>query len=213
MAGCFHYLSRNEAAYQRVCTEVRRTFPSLDQIRTGPDMTSCIFLRACIDEALRMSPPVGGALWREVCKGGAMINGRMIPEGYDVGVGIYAIQHNPVYYPEPFQYKPERWIKGGDFTEESIGAARSAFSAFSIGPVGCLGKNLAYLELLLTMARVLWAADFKYVTEAAAAVSSKSLEMSYLKKYKHHYENEYLLRDRFTSWKDGPVLSFRIRKA
>lgn len=207
MAGCFYYLSRNPEAYKEVCAEVRHAFSLADEIRTGPKLTSCVYLRACIDEALRMSPPVGGALWREVCKGGVNINGQTIPHGYDVGVPIYAIQHNPAYYPDPFRYTPERWIVGESVTQDSVELARSAFSAFSIGPVGCVGKNLAYLELMVTMARVVWTLDIKDVTDATLNIPGEK----YLSKYEDHAKNEYRLRDRFTSWKDGPMLSFRVR--
>ena len=55
-----------------------------------------------------MSPPVDGASWRETCQGGLNVDGRLIPQRYDVGVGIYAIQHNPAYYPDPMTYKPKR---------------------------------------------------------------------------------------------------------
>ena len=208
MAGCFYYLGRSPDAYTKVCAEVRRIFTSPDEIRNGPKLTSCIYLRACIEESLRMSPPVGGALWREVCKGGAKIDGQIIPKGYDVGVGIYAIQHNPLYYPDPFNYKPERWIVGGSTSKESVDLARSAFSAFSIGPVGCVGKNLAYLELMLTMARVMWTLDIKNM----AKDDMEAPKEKYLRNYKDHCESEYWLRDRFTSWKDGPMLSFRVRQ-
>ena len=208
MAGCFYYLSRNSEAYTKACAEVRQTFSSREEIRTGQKLTSCIYLRACIDESLRMSPPVGGALWREVCEGGVSINGRKIPQGYDVGVGIYSIQHNPAYYPDPFKYMPERWIVGGNTSQESVDIARSAFSAFSIGPVGCVGKNLAYLELMVTMARVVWTLDIKDATGNKFEVPKER----YLSKYREHSRVEYRLRDRFTSWKDGPMLSFRVRQ-
>ena len=208
MAGVFYYLSRNPIAYKKACEEVRHTFSSLSEIRMGQKMATCVYLRACIDESLRMSPPVGGALWREVCKGGVKLGDKTIPQGYDVGVGIYAIHHNPLYYPNPFSYHPERWINGDSTTAESVELARSAFSAFSIGPVGCVGKNLAYLELMVTMARVLWALDIKDMTDT----THRTPEESYLRKYKDHSENEYRLRDRFTSWKNGPMLSFRARE-
>ncbi|MCJ1250608.1 hypothetical protein MMC30_007836 [Trapelia coarctata] len=208
MAGCFFYLSRHPGACAKVSAEVRRAFPSADDIRTGQTLTSCVYLRACIDESLRMSPPVGGALWREACAGGVNINGRMIPKGYDVGVGIYAIQHNPVYYPDPFRYNPERWVVSETNTKESVDLARSAFSAFSMGPVGCVGKNLAYMELMVTMARVLWTVDMKDMTATEPAVP----KAKYLSGYKDHFASEYLLRDRFTSWKDGPMVSFRVRQ-
>ena len=208
MAACFYYLSRHPDAYKKVCEEVRETFHSSDKIRMGPTLNSCTYLRACIDESLRMSPPVGGALWREVCQGGVKINGHVIPEGYDVGVGIYAIQHNSAYYPDPFRYLPERWIQGSGFDHETIELARSAFSAFSTGPVGCLGKNLSYQEMMLSLTKVAWSLDIKY--EDAARPGSQ--EASYLAKYPDHAKYEYRLRDRFTSWKDTLELCFQARQ-
>ena len=86
MAAVFYYLGRHLEAYSKVCHEVRSTFSSPDEVRTGEKLTSCRYLRACIDESMRMSPPVGGALWCEVCAGGITIQGRYIPKGYDVGI-------------------------------------------------------------------------------------------------------------------------------
>ena len=206
MAGCFYYLARHAEARAKVTTEVRAAFSTADEIRLGNKLTSCVYLRACVDESLRMSPPVGGALWREVCEGGLNIHGNMIPRGYDVGIGIYAIQHNPAYYPDPFTYRPERWIVGEKTTQEEVVRAKDAFSAFSIGPVGCVGKNLAYAELMLTMARVLYALDIKPAAETVPEAPPKS----YLKGYPLHTKHEYRLRDRFTSWKDGPMVAFRV---
>lgn len=208
MAGCFFYLSRHPDAYKKVCEEVRATFASSDEIHMGSALNSCTYLRACIDESLRMSPPVGGALWREVCQGGVNIDGHTIPEGYDVGVGIYAIQHNPAYYPDPFRYLPERWIRDSGRDSEAVELARSAFSAFSIGPVGCLGKNLSYLEMMLSLAKVAWSLDIKH----EVAARPKAQEASYLAKYPDHAKYEYRLRDRFTSWKAALEISFQARQ-
>ena len=205
MAGCFYYLARHEEARAKVCAEVRNTFSNADEIRIGNTLSSCVYLRACIDESLRMSPPVGGALWREVCEGGLNIHGNVIPKGMDVGIGIYAIQHNPAYYPDPFTYRPERWIVSEQNTKEQVACAKENFQAFSIGPVGCVGKNLAYTELMLTMARVVYALDIKPADEARPEDPPKS----YLKGYPLHTKHEYRLRDRFTSWKEGPMVSFK----
>jgi len=73
MAGCFFYLSHHEHAYEKARNEVRSAFTSARDIKSGHTLNSCVFLRACIEESLRMSPPVGGALWREVENGGLYI--------------------------------------------------------------------------------------------------------------------------------------------
>ncbi|TVY93749.1 Cytochrome P450 monooxygenase [Lachnellula willkommii] len=209
MAGCFFYLSRHRHAYERARDEVRTVFASPEDIKSGPALNSCIFLRACIEESLRMSPPVGGALWREVEAGGVTIGKELIPKGCDVGVGIYAIQHDEKYFPEPYTYSPERWIVSDDNPAEAVARAKSAFSAFSIGPVGCLGKNLAYMELTVTMAAVLWDLDFR--SSGGELVGKDNANEKYLRSYPNHSSKEYHLRDRFTSWKDGPMLEFKRR--
>ncbi|TGO56381.1 hypothetical protein BOTNAR_0224g00130 [Botryotinia narcissicola] len=88
------YLSRYPRCYEKVTTEIRSTFSSPSEIHSGPKITSLKYLRACIEEALRMSPPLGSALWREVRPGGIIIDGEFIPAGYDIGCAVYAVQHN-----------------------------------------------------------------------------------------------------------------------
>jgi len=211
MAGVFYYMGRHPETYKKMCEEVRSTFSSADEIRTGEKLTSCKYLRSCIDESMRMSPPVGGALWREVCAGGVNIQGQHVPKGYDVGIPIYAIHHNPEYYPDPYTFKPERWLPGGEMqnSQESVDLAKRAFQAFSIGPVGCVGKNLAYMELTVTMARVAFALEMKPLSETQVEPPKEK----YLEGFDKHSSFEYRLRDRFTSWKDGPMLSFRLHQS
>ncbi|KAI8944009.1 cytochrome P450 [Xylaria longipes] len=111
MAAVSYYLSGSPRCYQRVAEEVRRTFTSVDEIHLGHKLNSCVFLRACIDEAMRLTPPGGSSLWREVERGESIIGDDFIPEGCEVGVGVYAIHHHPDYWKDPFSYRPERWLK------------------------------------------------------------------------------------------------------
>ncbi|KAF9873690.1 hypothetical protein CkaCkLH20_08800 [Colletotrichum karsti] len=121
LAATLFYLSGKPKAYAKLCHEIRSTFESDDDIRLGAKLTSCTYLRACIDEALRMSPPVGGALWREIRPGGMTIGSLVLPEGIDVGTGIYSLHHHEDYFESPFNYKPERWLVGEDgSTKESV---------------------------------------------------------------------------------------------
>ena len=70
---------------------------------------------------MRLAPPAPGALWREVCMGGAVVDGQQIPAGLDVGVCQYAICRNPDLFPEPYMFKPERHLRreGSPFSAQA----------------------------------------------------------------------------------------------
>jgi cytochrome P450 len=207
MSGTFFYLAHNPAAMERLCKEIRETFSDVEEIVTGPKLSGCSFLRACIDETLRMTPPVAGVLPRQVLSGGMEIDGKHIPAGVDVGVPIYAIQHNPEYYPRPFDYLPERWLSdpSANPLHSRLADAQSAFNPFSIGPRGCIGKGLAYVELTVTIARVLYLYDFRLAPGTTLGAGSKDMELG------RNRETEYQTKDVFASKKDGPMLQFRAR--
>ena len=63
ISSTFFYLTRNLEAYQKVTEEIRTTFASFDSIIRGPALTSCVYLRACLQEAMRMSPSAPGATY------------------------------------------------------------------------------------------------------------------------------------------------------
>lgn len=184
LAALFFYLSRNPEAYRRVVSEVRDAFNSPGEIQMGATLNGCTYLRACIDEALRLCPPAGSALWRQVLKGGIRVDGHFIPEGYDVGTGLFAVHHNPAHFPDPARFIPER------FTDQNV--SNPAFAPFSVGPRSCIGKSLALTELVLTMAHVLFAFDFEKADEDDTA-------------------DVFVTRDHITAVKDGPHLRFKAR--
>ncbi|EFX03415.1 benzoate 4-monooxygenase cytochrome p450 [Grosmannia clavigera kw1407] len=204
MAATLFYLTRNTMVLARVTREVRSVFSTVEDIRQGSQLTGCTYLRACIDEAMRLSPSVGGLLPREVLAGGIQIGTDLIPEGTVIGTPHYAIHHNTEYFPEPFSYLPERWAKVS--TEEEVSRAQSAFCPFSIGPRGCIGKGLAYVEMTTALARVL----FLYDMQRAVGIVDPG-EGNPHAAWGRHRPEEFQLVDTFTSLKNGPMIEFRAR--
>ncbi|KAF5864593.1 hypothetical protein ETB97_007151 [Aspergillus alliaceus] len=204
IASTFFYLCHYPDRYEKVKEEVRAAFPHADNVALGPSLNNCVYLRACIDESLRMSPPASSSLWREVLDEGVAIDGHVIPRGADVGTCIYAIHHNADYYPQPYKYRPERWL---DPVPENVQLARSAFNPFSIGPRSCLGKGLALTELMLTMAYMLSKYDFRSAPGAGEKVGGGSMTMG----SGRQREREYQLYDHVTAAKNGPIVQVRVR--
>lgn len=207
MAGTFFYLAHNTAALQRLISEIRASFDDVEEIVTGPRLSSCTYLRACIDETMRLTPPVAGALPRKVLPGGLTIDGHYIPAGMDVGVPHYTIHHNSSYFPRPFDYLPERWLSDASANpfHDKLTDAHAAFCPFSIGPRGCIGKGLAYVELTVTIARVLYMYDLRLAPGMTLGEGRADLEVGRTR------PSEYQIEDRFASMKDGPMLQFRAR--
>ncbi|PHH75925.1 hypothetical protein CDD82_4216 [Ophiocordyceps australis] len=211
MAATLFYLVRCPQALGKVTREIRSKFSNVEDIIHGPALGSCTYLRACIDEAMRLSPSVGGALPREVLAGGAVIDGHRVPAGTVVGTPHYALHHNENYYPVPFGYAPERWLVGETnaltgkvTTQNELTTAQSAFCPFSVGPRGCIGKGLAYVEMTTALARTL----FLYDIRKAVGVMDPSEGRPELE-WGRHREGEFQLVDTFTSAKKGPVIEFR----
>ncbi|KAF1967614.1 cytochrome P450 [Bimuria novae-zelandiae CBS 107.79] len=208
MAATFFYLAHNPATLQKLCQEIRTSFSDVEEIVSGPTLGGCAYLRACIDESMRMTPPVAGALPRQVLPGGINIDGHFIPAGVDVGVPHYAVHHNAEYFPRPFDYIPERWLSdpAANPCHNKLSDAHAAFCPFSIGPRGCIGKGLAYVELTVTIARVLFLFDLRQTPGSTLGAGSKDLEIGRTR------ATEYQIEDRFASMKDGPMLQFRPRE-
>jgi cytochrome P450 len=213
------YLTRYPDAYGRAAAEARAAFRSGGDVRLGPALNSCEYLRACINEAMRMSPPVGSALWRMVLPGGLNIGDRYVPGGCELGTGIYSIHHSDRYYRDPFVYRPERWLAKKQ-QQRSDGAAsatspeeaelelegvRAAFNPFSLGMRGCIGKSLAMNELMLALASLLVRCD----VQTTHCNDARLGEGSSGNVFGRHRVFEYQVKDWLIAHRNGPMVKAR----
>ena len=74
---------------------------------------------------------------------------------------IYAIHHNPAYFPSPGSFLPERWIPGQMLSPEQAALANRAFNPFLLGQRNCSGQNMAIWQIYVTIARVIYSLDFR----------------------------------------------------
>ncbi|TGO18192.1 hypothetical protein BPAE_0391g00040 [Botrytis paeoniae] len=208
LSALLFYLSRYPKCYEKVTTEIRSTFSSLSEIHSGPKITPLKYLRACIEEALRMSPPLGSALWREVRPGGITIDGEFIPAGYDIGCAVYAVEHNEQYFPHSFEFQPERWIVSEQNPQEKIEEMKMAFAPFSLGPRGCLGKMMVYIEMGIMMSRMIFCFDFRRPRDGGLGEVEEGVvgDMGGRERV-----NEFQLMDHLASTHVGPYAGFRLR--
>ena len=115
-----------------------------------------------------------------------MVCGQYVPEEVLVGVPQYAANHCEVNFKNPENFIPERWLGAPEYEDDD----RKARQPFSHGPRNCIGKNLAYAEMRLLLASILWNFDLQLAEE-----SEKWLE-----------ENKI-----YTLWMKAPLMT-RLRK-
>ena len=141
--------------------EIRGAFQEPGDI-TVAGVNQCKYLLACIEEALRVYPPSPQPHQRIVPSGGAVIHGEYVPEGVAVSIPIFAASRSPKNWAEPDSFIPERWL-GED--PRFANDRRDASQPFSYGPRNCIGRNLAYVEMKLIIALLVWHFDLENATE------------------------------------------------
>ncbi|KAI5358294.1 putative cytochrome P450 [Septoria linicola] len=212
LAATLYYLLHNTHTLRKLENEVRGTFKSRSEIKMGPQMQSCTYLRAVIDETMRMTPAVGGVLPREVLPGGLSIPALNLelPAGVDVGVPVYAIHHHSDFVVAPFIFDPARWLPTKDGQEphaQNREALNSVFNPFSIGHRGCLGKPLVYMELCIAVARLVFEYDMRLSDDQhVSGFIKKEIRSGKRQPY------EYQLQDWFMSRNEGPWAEFKARE-
>ncbi|KAK6952190.1 hypothetical protein Daesc_006723 [Daldinia eschscholtzii] len=161
LSGLTYLLLKNPRVHEKLKSEVRGAFHSPDEI-TITRVNQCKYLLGCIEEALRIYPPSPQPHQRVVPPGGAIVNGEHLPEGVAVSIPIFAASRSPQNWLEPDSFIPERWTgEDPQFNDDK----RDASQPFSFGPRNCIGRNLAYVELKIIIARLVWDFDIENVTE------------------------------------------------
>ncbi|KAI0275430.1 cytochrome P450 [Gloeopeniophorella convolvens] len=157
LTGLFNKLVLNPAAYRRLRDEVDAEFPRGEDPLDTTRLSRMPWLNACINEALRLYPPVSGGSQRAVVRGMGpkVIGEHVVPEQTQIYLSIHSIQRDPRYFSQPDQFLPERWL--GPDAEKGASSSitvhnPAAFFPFSYGPTNCAGKNLAYMEMRMVVA-------------------------------------------------------------
>lgn len=128
-------LVRDSRTYDNLTKEIRTEFQHKEDI-THERTMRMPYLNACINEGLRVHPPITPGLLRTVPQGGDIIDGYMVPQGTTVSVSSWAASHNSANFKKPDDFIPERWLDEAYSTDE-----KKATQPFSLGPRVCLGKK------------------------------------------------------------------------
>ncbi|KAI0376829.1 cytochrome P450 [Hypomontagnella monticulosa] len=162
LSGATYWLLKTPYALKKATEEVRNAFDSEDAINFNGVRAKLPYMAACLEEALRLFPPVPLALARSVPNGPPVqITGLTIPEKTVVGVHHMSAYHSELNFHRAREFIPERWLPESTTNPASPfhKDRRDVHRPFSFGPRDCIGRNLAHHEMRLIMARVLWNFD------------------------------------------------------
>lgn len=141
-----HALAREPARWDAAAAEVDAVLgaraPTFDDLPAMPGVL------AALEEGMRLWPPaytIGRQATRDVT-----IGGHRIGAGGFVMVNVYGLHRDPVAFPEPDRFLPERMLPAAKKAR-----ARGAYLPFGAGPRVCIGNHFALVEGQLALATVL----------------------------------------------------------
>ena len=140
----------------------------LTRLRAETERGEDEYMRAVIAEALRLRPVVplaGRRLQSEL-----QVNGYVLPEGTDVTPAIWLAHTNPRVYPDPLEFRPERFLDGAPETY--------AWIPFGGGVRRCLGAAFAEFEMRIVLREVLSRCHLEAASRRPEGIARRNITFS-----------------------------------
>ena len=144
-----YMLAKNPDSFSKVREEVDAAFPD-SQPNTKGLLNTLPYTYACVNEALRLFPPVW-FMGREATRD-TTYHGYSIHQGDVMLASPYVIQRNPLHWRNPDRFIPDRFLE----KDVPIGA----YIPFGLGPRQCAGKWMALYEMILATSTLVRNYDF-----------------------------------------------------
>ncbi|KAK1145435.1 hypothetical protein N8T08_004310 [Aspergillus melleus] len=170
LSGITYLLLQNPEVLARLTEEVRSSFHSEKDI-TMDSVNSLSYMLACLNEALRSYPPIPIGLPRVVPKNGRQIMGKYVAPDTIVAIHHWATYHNEKYFANPFGFHPERFLGDERFANDNF----DILQPFNFGPRNCLGRNLAYAEMRMILARLIYNFDLKLASDSVGWMERQNI--------------------------------------
>lgn len=161
LSGVTFLLLTHPDCLKKATEEVRASFASEQGITLG-SVSGLAYMLACLNEALRMYPPIANGLPRKTPDGGAEIIGSFVPGGVsdkaffsilyvlthdfktDVAIHHWSLYRREKYFRHATEFHPERFLDDPEFAND----CRDVLQPFHIGPRACLGRKYVIIDSL-----------------------------------------------------------------
>ncbi|KAI0396507.1 cytochrome P450 [Xylariaceae sp. FL0594] len=156
LTGLTYYLVKNPDKLRNLTEEIRGSFESRKEINFEV-LAQLQYLNACLKEGLRVYPPGPIGFPCIIANGGAAVLGKWLPGGTHVSVHHYSTYRSPANFKNPDKFVPERWLGDPEYEDDN----RDVHQPFSVGPRNCLGMNMAWHEMRLLLAMLVYEFDIE----------------------------------------------------
>lgn len=153
----YHVLA-NPSIHQKLVAELDTVAPSRSAPAPLAKLEKLPYFSAVILEGLRLAYGVSHRLGRASPDVALSFHGQIIPAGTTVTMSSVLIHDNPDIYPQPSVFNPDRWL-----ADDGQKRLQRYLVPFGKGTRMCVGLNLAYAEIYLTLASVFRRFDFEMV--------------------------------------------------
>ncbi|VDC00540.1 unnamed protein product [Peniophora sp. CBMAI 1063] len=165
-----YFLLRHPEARQRLQAEIAENFLPDEEPTDSMRLSRMPWLNACINEAMRLLPPVPSGSQRTVPRGSGsrIIGSSVIPEQTQVQVHTWSIHRDPRNFASPDAFLPTRWLRDPVSSAGSPALSPhnpAAFFPFSHGAANCAGKHLAMLELRVVITWLFQRFDVEFAAQ------------------------------------------------
>jgi cytochrome P450 len=143
LAWCWDFLAHHPEIQTKVQEEADRFLG--DALPTPADLQKLTYTHNVVKETMRVRPPAW-AIGRQAIDD-CEIGGAYIPAGSVTLLSQWVTHHDPRYYAEPNEFRPERWDEA-----QSRSLPRFAFFPFGGGGHVCIGEHFAWTEATLVLA-------------------------------------------------------------
>jgi cytochrome P450 len=150
LAWALYEVSRKPEIAERIRREGDAVYGNEGREPTAADYAGLAYTRAVIQETMRLYPPIWGLI--RVAAADDEIDGKPIKAGDRVVLFAWGTHHNAKYWPEPEEFRPERWLAEGG--KKRIPTPYT-YIPFGGGKRSCIGGAMSQVENTLALSMLL----------------------------------------------------------
>jgi cytochrome P450 len=149
-------LSQNPAVERALRQELSSVLGT--RLPNGSDIDQLDLASRIIKESMRLYPPAYALARRAVRD--TTIGPYKVPRRSEVVIWIYFTHRDSRYYPQPEQFRPDRFLP-----DDEAARPRQAYLPFGLGARACIGRSFAQVEATILLASLLQRFTFRYTAK------------------------------------------------